>query len=56
MYSQNDLDDAVASGAITPESAASLRAFVDRQRSSPAVVIPHEWPTEVFSPPAATCT
>ena len=37
MYSQNDLDDAVASGAITPESAASLRAFVDRQRSSPAV-------------------
>ena len=37
MYSQNDLDDAVASGAITPESAASLRAFVDRQRNSPAV-------------------
>lgn len=37
MYSQNDLDDAVASGAITPESAASLRAFVDQQRSSPAV-------------------
>lgn len=37
MYSQNDLDDAVASGAITPESASALRAFVDRQRSSPAV-------------------
>jgi hypothetical protein len=37
MYSQNDLDDAVASGAITPEAAASLRAFVDHQRSSPAV-------------------
>jgi uncharacterized membrane protein YfcA len=37
MYSQNDLDDAVASGAIAPEAAASLRAFVDQQRSSPAV-------------------
>jgi hypothetical protein len=37
MYSQNDLDDAVASGAITPEAATSFRAFVDGQRSSPAV-------------------
>jgi hypothetical protein len=37
MYSQNDLDDAVASGAITPEAATSLRAFVDQQRRSPAV-------------------
>jgi hypothetical protein len=37
MYSQNDLDDAVAAGAITPEAATSLRAFIDRQRSSPAV-------------------
>jgi hypothetical protein len=37
MYSQNDLDDAVAAGAITPEAATSLRAFVERQRSSPAV-------------------
>ncbi|NJC05629.1 hypothetical protein GGQ97_001422 [Sphingomonas kaistensis] len=37
MYSQNDLDDAVASGAITPEAATSLRAFVDQQRKSPAV-------------------
>ena len=37
MYSQNDLDDAVAAGAVTPEAAASLRAFVDHQRSSPAV-------------------
>jgi hypothetical protein len=37
MYSQNDLDDAVTSGAITPESAASLRAFVDHQRHSPSV-------------------
>lgn len=37
MYSQNDLDDAVAAGAITPESATALRTFVDRQRSTPAV-------------------
>ncbi|UUR08005.1 hypothetical protein [Sphingomonas glaciei] len=37
MYSQNDLDDAVASGAITPEAATSLRAFVDGQCKSPAV-------------------
>jgi hypothetical protein len=37
MYSQNDLDDAVAAGAITPEAATSLRAFIDGQRSSPAV-------------------
>ncbi|WP_338503237.1 hypothetical protein V6R86_07140 [Sphingomonas kaistensis] len=37
MYSQNDLDEAVAAGAVTPEAAASLRAYVDRQRSSPAV-------------------
>ena len=37
MYSQNDLDEAIAAGAISPEAAASLRAFVDRQRSAPAV-------------------
>ncbi|GAA4020489.1 hypothetical protein GCM10022280_21110 [Sphingomonas swuensis] len=37
MYSQNDLDDAVAAGAITPEAATALRGFVDNQRSSPAV-------------------
>jgi uncharacterized membrane protein YfcA len=37
MYSQNDLDEAVASGALSAEAAASLRAFVDNQRSSPAV-------------------
>jgi hypothetical protein len=36
MYSQNDLDEAVAAGVINADSAASLRAFVDRQRSSPA--------------------
>jgi len=37
MYSQNDLDEAVASGAITAEAATALRAFVDSQRASPAV-------------------
>jgi hypothetical protein len=37
MYSQNDLDEAVASGALSADAAASLRAFVDSQRSSPAV-------------------
>jgi uncharacterized membrane protein YfcA len=37
MYSQNDLDEAVASGALSADAAASLRAFVDKQRSSPAV-------------------
>jgi len=37
MYSQNDLDDAVAAGALSAEAVASLRAFVDGQRASPAV-------------------
>lgn len=37
MYSQNDLDDAVAAGALSPEAAAALRAFVEGQRSAPAV-------------------
>ena len=37
MYSQNDLDEAVAAGALSAEAATSLRAFVDGQRSSPAV-------------------
>ena len=32
MYSQNDLDEAVRAGAISAESAAALRAFVDGQR------------------------
>ncbi|MEO7787794.1 MAG: hypothetical protein ABIR77_08275 [Sphingomicrobium sp.] len=32
MYSQIDLDEAVGSGAITADAAASLRAFVDGQR------------------------
>jgi len=37
MYSQNDLDEAVASGALSADAAASLRAYVDSQRASPAV-------------------
>lgn len=37
MYSQNELDDAVAAGAISAESAAALRNFIESQRSSPAV-------------------
>ena len=37
MYSQNDLDEAVAAGALSADAAASLRAFIDRQRSAPAV-------------------
>ena len=34
MYSQQDLDDAVASGVISGEAAAALRAHVERQRST----------------------
>jgi uncharacterized membrane protein YfcA len=37
MYSQNDLDEAVAAGAMSAESAAALRNFVEIQRSAPAV-------------------
>jgi hypothetical protein len=37
MYSQNDLDEAVAAGAINTESAASLRAFIEKQRSTSTV-------------------
>src|SRR5262245_19193627 len=37
MYSQNDLDEAVAAGAISADSAAALRTFVDSQRASPGV-------------------
>ena len=37
MYSQNDLDDAVAAGAISADSAAALRNFIEMQRSAPAV-------------------
>ena len=37
MYSQNELDEAVAAGAITAESAAALRAHIERQHSQPTV-------------------
>ena len=37
MYSQQDLDEAVASGVISADAAASLRNFVDVQRTSPSV-------------------
>ena len=37
MYSQNELDDAVAAGAISAESATALRTFIEGQRSAPAV-------------------
>ena len=37
MYSQNDLNEAVAAGALSADAAASLRAFIDGQRFSPAV-------------------
>jgi hypothetical protein len=37
MYTQQELDEAVAAGAITAESAASLRDHLERQRSSPSV-------------------
>ena len=36
MYTQSDLDDAVASGALSAESAKALRNFVDLQRATPA--------------------
>jgi len=35
MYSQNEIDEAVAAGAITAESAASLRGFIESQRHLP---------------------
>ena len=35
MYSQNEIDEAVAAGAITPDAATSLRAFVERERALP---------------------
>src|SRR4029078_2236474 len=38
MYSQQELDDAVASGAITAKAADALRAYVETQR----VAIPDE--------------
>ena len=35
MYSQQEIDDAVASGVITPDAADALRAHIQRQRSTP---------------------
>lgn len=37
MYSQNELDEAVAAGAITAEAAAALRAHIERQHETPTV-------------------
>ena len=37
MYSQNDLDEAVASGALSADAATALRNFVSQQRSLPLV-------------------
>lgn len=39
MYSQQELDDAVASGVITEEAASALRVHIERQR---AIAIPDE--------------
>ena len=36
MYSQQDLDEAVASGAVSADAATSLRSFIDGQRASPS--------------------
>ncbi|HET6942189.1 MAG TPA: hypothetical protein VFH89_08510 [Sphingomicrobium sp.] len=35
MYSQNEIDEAVAAGAITADSANSLRSFIEGQRAQP---------------------
>jgi len=37
MYSESDIEAAVASGALTPEAAAALRASVARDRATPSV-------------------
>jgi hypothetical protein len=37
MYSETDIEAAVAAGALTPEAAASLRNYVSGERSAPAV-------------------
>src|SRR4029079_8606028 len=39
MYSQQELDDAVAAGALTPESADAFRKYVEGQRT---IAIPDE--------------
>src|SRR5215218_11196164 len=35
MYSQNEIDEAVAAGAISPDTATALRDFVEGQRALP---------------------
>jgi uncharacterized membrane protein YfcA len=35
MYSQTEIDEAVAAGALSPDAATALRAYVERQRSLP---------------------
>ncbi len=37
MYTQTDLDDAVAAGALSAEAAASLRTHIEGQRATPVV-------------------
>jgi hypothetical protein len=37
MYSQSELDEAVAAGAISAEAASALRAHIEAQRATPAV-------------------
>ena len=37
MYSQQELDDAIAAGAISPEAAMALRDHLERQRATPMV-------------------
>jgi len=37
MYSQQELDEAIAAGAIDAAAAASLRNFIDERRDSPAI-------------------
>ena len=37
MYSDSDLEAAVAAGALSPEAATSLRSFVETRDRSPAV-------------------
>jgi uncharacterized membrane protein YfcA len=37
MYTQQDLDEAVASGALSAESAGAFRSFVEGQRALPAI-------------------
>ncbi|CAA9543449.1 MAG: Branched-chain amino acid ABC-type transport system, permease components [uncultured Sphingosinicella sp.] len=37
MYSESDLEAAVAAGALTPDAAASLRSYVAETRAAPAV-------------------